>query len=211
MKHRIAQVNFTGKWVEFWFGDKYVEGSDWPECCKGYILEEAVEQADLWHRVMNYGYVGLWVTWVAGESKPTKIEAEGESTMADTKPPQGDTFSHCCRCNASHNVTEMWTKPGRGYLCETCTTPPLPPSAETLDLQAKLELEEQYHRAAMDGVWALEREKTVLSLAIRASIWNDDLVTLRREAERRQRDEWHDKHAEAIKLATKTEDDEESR
>lgn len=79
MKHRIARVRFTGKWVEVWFGDEYVEGSEYSASCKDYMLEAAVEEADLWDRVNNHGYVGLWITWDDGEREPTGIEAEGRS------------------------------------------------------------------------------------------------------------------------------------
>lgn len=131
--------------------------------------------------------------------------------MTDTEPPQGDTFSHCCRCNASHNVTEMWTKPGRGYLCETCTNPPPPLSAETLSLEKQLQQEKEYHRAAVDRGWELEHEKTLLILALRGSVCRDEYAVLERDRERRAHDQWRDRHAEAIALATKTEDGEESR
>lgn len=76
MKHRIAQVKFVGKWVEVWFGDKYVEGSGYSKCCKGYMLVDLVEQADLEHRVMNHGYVGLWITGLTHTGNPTKIEVD---------------------------------------------------------------------------------------------------------------------------------------
>lgn len=125
----------------------------------------------------------------------------------------GDTSSHCRRCNASHDVTEMWTKPGRGYLCEKCTEPPPPESEELRKLRERFSYTHKAWTASSEDAGRLERENTVLILALRDSKLVDEAAVFQRDAERRAHDMWNGKHAEAIALATRTEDgdDEESR
>ena len=109
MRYRIAHIRGSGKYAEFWFGDKYVDGSSWQECCKWYMLrrivngydadnEEAYNEPDgdepndygIPEQVMNHGYVGLWLTWPGGADCPTKIECD-PPTVSDSCVPDDPT------------------------------------------------------------------------------------------------------------------------
>lgn len=107
MRRRIAHINSSGKWAEVWFGDEYVPGSRYNECCKWYMLHRVVNGYDPLNddafnepdceepddhgipgRVLNHGYVGLWVTWEKGKDYPTRFEANPPKATAGCLPDQ---------------------------------------------------------------------------------------------------------------------------
>lgn len=72
--YTIRKVNFTGKWVEFWFEEEIniipanpiseyehlrVEQDKWIESCKGWKLHALAEESGLEDEVYNNGFVGL--------------------------------------------------------------------------------------------------------------------------------------------------------
>lgn len=68
---KITRINFTGKWVEFWFecGEKNIERFD--ACCKSYMLSD-VDYTPEGH-VDNFGYVGLNLAWLDGCDRPSAM------------------------------------------------------------------------------------------------------------------------------------------
>ncbi len=63
----ITKVNFTGKWVEFWFdGGKPMIKDDsecYHESSKAYMLWDAAEKAGLTNEIHNTGFVGKKLKW----------------------------------------------------------------------------------------------------------------------------------------------------
>lgn len=68
----ISDINFTGKWVEYWFEeekdiryDEYLgeDKDNWINSTKNYMLENLVNEADLERHIYRHGYVGLKTEW----------------------------------------------------------------------------------------------------------------------------------------------------
>jgi hypothetical protein len=59
--HKIKYVNFTGKWVEFWFHSATSESFD--KCCKAYMFWSIVEKKGLENDINNNGIRGLYIVW----------------------------------------------------------------------------------------------------------------------------------------------------
>jgi len=57
--HTIQRVFFRGKWAEVcWKGSDKTEG-EWDFCCKGYMLDQLIEDAGIEDDIVNRGWRGI--------------------------------------------------------------------------------------------------------------------------------------------------------
>lgn len=69
----IDKINFTGKWVEFWFKEKNDEPVGYVgfhKSSKAYMLWNAVEKANLENEIHNNGFRGKKLKWIKVENNP---------------------------------------------------------------------------------------------------------------------------------------------
>jgi hypothetical protein len=69
---KIEKVRFDGKWAEFWFSkDTHPVVNNSPamfhESSKAYLLNRAIEEADLYNEVMTNGLKGKVLEWYKPE------------------------------------------------------------------------------------------------------------------------------------------------
>jgi len=67
--YTIDRVRFEGKWVEYWFVEKPLEGRmSFDACSKGYMLWNAIDKAGIYDEVVSNGLKGRKMKWVKNEN-----------------------------------------------------------------------------------------------------------------------------------------------
>lgn len=60
--HKIKKVNFTGKWMEFWFYGN--EDESFHKCCKQYMFWELVDKKEgMQDDINNNGIKDMYIVW----------------------------------------------------------------------------------------------------------------------------------------------------
>ena len=58
----IKKIKFNGKWAEIWEdGDDLTK--QWTHTCKGYMIDQMVDAADIHDHIATNGYKGMKIVW----------------------------------------------------------------------------------------------------------------------------------------------------
>lgn len=91
----ITRTNIAGKWMEFWFKEErkeLYEGHDgemyegWLHCCKAYMFQERINEAQLYDYVQNNGTVGLITVWVINDYGHWQLKSVSKPTPSTYQP-----------------------------------------------------------------------------------------------------------------------------
>ena len=83
---QLVNVKFDGKWAELWFADG--SGAEtFDQCCKAYMLREAIRKSGLSMHTYLHGVVGIWLAFDENDDPCRAALSEVcRQVKADTQP-----------------------------------------------------------------------------------------------------------------------------